>query len=231
MCHELCTFAPLAESFADHRHNGRGWPTRRRMKTHKHLLLIGAIVTLVLSGCKAAKPEQAPVAPGLQFTTVDTIKDMMDSIVDPNADFLWDSISTSLTLKGVVHKEPHTDEEWQEARRHAVTLVEATNLLLVPNRHVAKPGEKADDPNVEEPPEAIEAHINQDRATFDSRIQRLRETALATLTAIDKKDATEMEQATDRLDKACEACHLTYWYPKDGYAQRLYNEETSGGKK
>jgi hypothetical protein len=190
----------------------------------ENLLIMTAGVALMLGGCSAKKEEQPAVDPGMRYTTTNTIKDLMDSIVDPNADYLWGAVLITTTAKGEQNKAPHTDEEWKEVRRHAVTLVEATNLLLVPNRHVAKPGEKADDPEVEESPEAIEAHINGDRATFESRVQRLRAAATATLAAVDKKDAARMEEAGDDVDKACEACHLVYWYPKDKYAQQLFHE-------
>ena len=166
----------------------------------ENLLIMAAGVALMLGGCTAKKDEQPTVDPGLQYTTTNTIKDLMDSIVDPNADYIWGAVLITTTAKGEENKAPHTDEEWKEVRRHAVTLVEATNLLLVPNRHVAKPGEKADDPEVEESPEAIEAHINGDRSTFESRVQRLRVAATATLAAVDKKDAAGMEEAGDDVE-------------------------------
>src|SRR5437773_4605591 len=109
-----------------------------------YLLLIPGCVLLLLGGaCSAAKPAEESYRPTA------TIKDIMDSMVDPGADVLWESVSSTVDERGITDKAPRTDEEWKDVRRHAVMLVEATNLLLVPGRHVAKPGEKAEDPKVE----------------------------------------------------------------------------------
>jgi len=77
----------------------------------------------------------------------------MDSVVDPNADFLWDSVSSESSIeKGLVEKAPKTKEEWKEVRRHTVALMEAMNMLRIPGRAVAHAG---DDARVEEQPEAV----------------------------------------------------------------------------
>ena len=58
----------------------------------------------------------------------------MDAVVDPNADFLWDSVSSESSLeKGLVEKAPKTKEEWKEVRRHAIALMEAVNSLRIPD--------------------------------------------------------------------------------------------------
>jgi hypothetical protein len=63
----------------------------------------------------------------------------MDSIVDPDADTIWGSVAI---INGKEEKAPHTNEEWVTVRRNALQLVEASNLLQIPGRHVAKPGER-----------------------------------------------------------------------------------------
>jgi hypothetical protein len=87
----------------------------------------------------------------------------MDSVVDPNADFIWESVATIVSAAGIEERAPRTDDEWKEVRRRAVTLLEASNLLLVPDRHVAKPGEKSENPGIELSPEEVEAVIKLDR--------------------------------------------------------------------
>ena len=59
---------------------------------------------------------------------------------------------------------PRTDEEWAALRRSAVQLVEATNLLRIPGRLVAKPGEKSENPRIELQPETIQKMIAEDPA-------------------------------------------------------------------
>src|ERR1700681_2054093 len=98
------------------------------------------------SACRAR--QQPP-----DYTTSATIKDIMDSIVDPSADVVWDSVSTMVSTAGIEEKAPKNDEEWRDVRRGAIRLVEAPNLLMLPGRHVARPGEKSDTPDVELEPE------------------------------------------------------------------------------
>jgi len=101
--------------------------------------------SLIAASCTS--PQQT------EFRPTSTVKDIMDSLIDPSADAIWDSVEVVATLEGTEHKAPRTDDEWKALRRHAVALVEASNLLLIPGRHVAKAGEKADDARVDLHPE------------------------------------------------------------------------------
>src|SRR5678810_280997 len=121
-------------------------------------LSLTSVLLFSLGAC-GQKQEQAAAQPQAEYRTNATIKDIMDSMVDPGADYIWDAVETVVSAKGVEEKMPRTDEEWKEVRRHAIMLLEATNALQIPGRHVAKPGEKADDPKVELAPEQIEEKI------------------------------------------------------------------------
>jgi hypothetical protein len=137
----------------------------------------------------------------------------MDSMVDPNADFLWDSVATIVTAAGTEERAPRTDEEWITLRKRAIPLIEATNLLQMPGRHVAKPGEKSENPGIELGPEEIEAAINQDRAAFINFAHGLHDAVAPALKAIESKDVQGLSDAGEKIDTACENCHLKYWYP------------------
>src|SRR5678815_5205302 len=108
------------------------------------------------------------------------------------------------SAKGVEEKQPHTDEEWKEVRRKAIALMEATNLLQMPGRKVAKPGEKADDPKVELGPEQIQALIDKDRGAFNKFAQALHDATMESFKAIDAKDAEGVLNTGDKIDTACE---------------------------
>ena len=177
-------------------------------------LTLALLAVLCLSGCQgreAAKAEPPPPQP--QFRVDATIKDIMDSLVDPGADYIWDAVATTVTAKGKEEKYPRTDEEWKEVRRRAIHLMEASNMLLIPGRRVARPGEKGD-PRVELPPEQVEALINNDRANFTKLANGLYDSVLPALRAIEAKDKEALLEAGDAIDQACENCHFTYWYPK-----------------
>src|SRR6516162_2813969 len=114
------------------------------------------------AGCSAEKKQEKEP----EFRTTATVKDIMDSMVDPNADVVWDSVATIITAQGTEDRAPRSDEDWSKVRHSTITLLEATNLLLIPGRHIGKPGEKAEDPKVELAPEQIEILVNKDRTSW-----------------------------------------------------------------
>src|SRR5712692_3007654 len=178
-------------------------------------LFFGLTSILVLLGAACTAKQSEPAQQEPEFRPTATIKEIMDSMVDPGADFVWNSVETTVSAKGAEEKAPHTDEEWKDVRRHAMMLIEGTNLLLMPGRHVAHPGEKADEPKVELAPEQIDQMIAQDRPSFVKLVHGLHDAGMESLKAIDKKDAELLLNTGDGIDKACENCHLKYWYPND----------------
>jgi hypothetical protein len=144
-----------------------------------------------------------------------TIQELMASTVDPSADALWASVSTTIAAAGTDEKQPHTDADWHAARRVALNLIESANLLALPKQRVAPAGRKTEDSSVPgiERPENIQRAIDQDPESFSRAALRLRDAGLNALAAIDQKSAQALVTAGGDLDAACEACHLKYWYP------------------
>lgn len=161
--------------------------------------------------CVAASACTSP-APPTEFRATATVKDIMDSVIDPSSDAIWDSVEIVATLDGVEHKQPRTDDEWKVLRREAITLVEASNLLLIPGRQVAKAGETAEDARVDLHPEEIQALIAKDVDAWSKRAHGLHDAAMESLKAIDAKDANALMNAGETLDESCESCHRNYWY-------------------
>jgi hypothetical protein len=183
---------------------------------------------LFLGGCNASQPQsQTPAQPQTEYRTTATVKDIMDALVDPGSDYIWDSVETIVSAKGTEEKAPHTDEDWKQVRNHAIMLLEATNLLQIPGRHVAKAGEKAEDPKVELSPEQIEESINKDRASWINYAHGLHDATMAAFKAIEAKDAESLLNAGDGIDNACEKCHLQYWYPNEKRPESLGSQKKS----
>jgi hypothetical protein len=181
---------------------------------------------LVIAACQARQTDPAPAAaapPAPPYTTTASIKDIMQHIVDPAGDLVWDSVSTVVDSKGVHETIPRTDEDWAKARGGAITLIEASNLLMIPGRHVAKAGEKSEAPGVELEPSEMEALIVKDLPSFYKRAGSLHDVAVKTLQIIDAKDVKALSEVGEELDKACENCHRQYWYPNEP-PQPLTNE-------
>ena len=191
------------------------------MRNSGWFLLLSAVIfagaLFTVSACQSAPPppaaKPAPETPAYQPTA--TIKDIMMSIVDPNADVVWLSVTTVQSAKGTVDTAPRNDEEWKNVRKGAVALSEAANLLMMPGRHVANAGEKSETPGVELEPSEMEALVNQDRAAWNMRVKALRDVSVEVLKAVDARDPKAVFEVGDRLDQACENCHKQYWYPNE----------------
>lgn len=146
-----------------------------------------------------------------------SIQELMQSIVDPSADALWESVSTTVTAQGEEEKRPRTPEDWRQLRHLAITLSEAGNLLAQPGRVVAHTGQQLEDHHVDATLKAgdIQARIDADPPAFAQFALALQVAAGESLTAIDKQDIEALLRAGSQLDQACEACHQRYWYPGD----------------
>jgi hypothetical protein len=171
-------------------------------------------VVCLFSSCSAPEPA-TPAAPASDYNVDGTIKDIMDSLVDPAADYIFESLGTEASAEGVVEKRPRTDDEWKEERRRAIVLVESANLLMMPGRKVAKAGEKAQNPEVELNPDQIEALINKNPAAYYKLVKEFQQTAIEQLKAVDNRDIQELMRTTGDMDARCENCHKVYWYPND----------------
>jgi hypothetical protein len=195
-----------------------------------HWLLVLSVSAFIVAACNSTPTVQAPAA-GPPFRTTASIKDIMDSLVDPSADVLWESVATIVSAKGTEERRPKTDEEWANVRRNAIRLIEATNLLIMEGRHVAKPGEKSENPGIELEPEQMEKLINEDRAAFVKFAQGLHDAAMPALKSIDDKNADGLLDAGELIDNACENCHLKYWYPNTAQAEEAKKSGAANPKK
>jgi len=152
-----------------------------------------------------------------------TVKDVMHSMVDPNADFLFQSVQTIEDEHGLREIAPHTDAEWDDVRQRVLTLLAAPNLLE--GRRGARPTDRSKNPEVENEPEEIQELLDANPADFIRRAHRLQDAASVALKAVDAKDKDALLLGLDGIDKACESCHLRYWYPRDKQAQQAAKED------
>ena len=96
-------------------------------------------------------------------------------------------------------------------------LAESTNLLKMPRR-VAPEGDKNELSGPGQPelaPEQIQAKLDRDRQLWNSHVDQLRDESIKVLAIVKARDTDKLFQAGSDIDRACEACHLEYWYPGD----------------
>jgi hypothetical protein len=163
---------------------------------------------------KSARPAP-PVAGSSDVPVYSTVRDIMQSIIDPSADVLWGASGAVVDKEGIHELAPKTQEEWLEPRRAAVRIIEAGNLLMMPGREAAPVGAKSEAPGAELEPADITVLIKKKRKSFDAFAKALQGVGTEALRAIESKDADLLLDVGARMENVCEGCHQTFWYPQE----------------
>jgi hypothetical protein len=202
----------------------------------------------MLAGCSSSKP--APAAPATPPATspalwgdlkpVVSVKELMEYMIDPASDAVFDAVSIVSTAKGRVEHAPKTDADWEKVKSGAVIMAEGIDLLKVP-RHFAPPGEEDISAGSELSGTQIRAKLEKDPVVWNAKIERLRNASLEIMDIVKKRDVPALSDAGGDLDEACEACHIEFWYPGekglmpkiDQHLQDLYGpwHDTAAPKK
>jgi hypothetical protein len=86
----------------------------------------------------------------------------------------------------------------------------------VPGRRVARPEEENTSAGPTElPPIQIQAKIAENQALFDQHVDELQKVAQEALTAVRGKSVQGLFDVGEKIDVACENCHLEFWYPAE----------------
>ena len=147
-----------------------------------------------------------------------SVKDIMESIIDPSADALWGAAGTVIDKQGTQDMSPKTPEDWLNVRHAAVRIVEGGNLLMMGGREAAPAGTKSEAPGVELEPAEIAGLIKKKRKSFNAFAKALQALGLEALRASETKDVPLLEDIGGRMEAVCEGCHQTFWDPLDKQA-------------
>jgi hypothetical protein len=183
-------------------------------------LCSAALGAIVVSASSLAIAQQKAAKAAGDRQVYSTIKDLMESIIDPSADALWGAAGTVIDKQGVQDMAPKTPQEWLGVRRAAVRIVEGANLLMMSGREAAPAGTKSEAPGVELEPAEITALIKKKRKSFDAFAKALQALGLEALRASEAKDVPLLEDIGGRMENVCESCHQTFWYPQEQAATR-----------
>lgn len=145
-------------------------------KTLGFLLLSAG--TIVSGGCNKT-PDPPP------FKPVVDVKLLMEGIVDPSADLIWESSGTIVESTGVVERKPKDDEEWTNVRNRAMMVAEAGNLLMMAPRA-------------------------KDTGDWMKYSQEMIDTGTAAMRAAEAKDVEKLFATGGQLYQACTDCHQNY---------------------
>ncbi len=146
------------------------------------LMKLGALCALLAAGCSQPPPPAAPAPP---YNTTLTLKQLMEYVIDPAVDEVWDSVAIIITDKGENQKAPKTDEDWAKVRNGAATVQEAGNLLMMKGRA-------------------------RDDGKWMAMAKRMSDAAGVALKAAEKKDVATLFDSGAEIYNACSACHAAY---------------------
>jgi hypothetical protein len=136
---------------------------------------------LVLATCACSGPARVNDGAAV-FKPVASVDDVMDAIVIPSSQALFDSV---VYVNGELTQSPKTDDEWNQLRMQAIAVAEAGNLLLMPPR----------------------ARDSEDWLKLSNA---LTDAAMRVEQAADAKSIDLMLQTGGELYGACTACHEKY---------------------
>lgn|SRR5215510_16389766 len=137
---------------------------------------------LVLGVCAASACGGAQPPP---FRPVADTKLLMQSVVDPNADIIWEAVKTIDSPAGTEEIRPKNAEEWAAVRNAAVAVAESGNLLMLVPR--AKDG-----------------------GEWMKRAQEMIDTGEKAMRAAEAKNAEQLFTIGGDIYDACSNCHRQY---------------------
>ena len=111
----------------------RIWPIVRRYSTPAVVLS----AMCLFAGCSKPAPAAPPPPAAPPYHPVASIREVMNSVIDPNVDVVWNAVKTDIDHGKQIEHAPKNDEEWAAVRHSALTVAEGANLLMMPGRAVA----------------------------------------------------------------------------------------------
>jgi hypothetical protein len=90
-------------------------------------LIVAAGTVLFAAACSGG-PEPPP------FKPIADTKLLMQAVIDPAADHVWESAGTIIDASGRTELGPKSAEEWDALRNSAVILAESGNLMMMAPR-------------------------------------------------------------------------------------------------
>ena len=146
------------------------------------ILLVGGF----LATCSAPdETEAAAQAGGPAYNTSLDVTQLMNLVLEPASDILWDSGGWVLDASGYEALYPTTDEGWAYVRAQAAIVVEAGNMLALPGRA-------------------------EDSDAWLIYAEGLSEAGILAMEAAATQNEDDFFQAGAQLYSVCTACHQAY---------------------
>ncbi len=153
----------------------------------KHVKFALSALLLTLAGCGPSEqpPSQSEQAGSSPFKLSGDVKHIMQWVLDPAADAVWDSAGSIITAAGTRELAPTTDEGWLAVEHRAAVIAASGNLLLMPGRAVDDEG-------------------------WRNISQGLVDAGLLAQVAAKNQDSDALFDAGGQIYRICKACHSVY---------------------
>jgi hypothetical protein len=141
-------------------------------------LVLGLGMIATVAGCSRS-PQPPP------FKTVVETKDLMEHVMERQADIVWGATGAIITAEGVEERKPKTEDDWVAVKAAAINLTETGNLLMIAPRA-------------------------QDGDRWMESAQKMMAQGQRMIAAIDRKNTQEMFDVGSDLYDTCTNCHMHY---------------------
>jgi hypothetical protein len=142
-------------------------------------LLLVAGVAVLFDACGGATDAPPP------FRPVADVRGVMNAVIDPGADAIWESVGTIITEQGTEERFPKNDEEWVAVENGALAVAEGANLLMMDSRAA-------------------------DREEWIRLCEALIEVSQQTLKAVEARDKQAVFDLGGDIYAVCTNCHAKY---------------------
>ena len=142
-----------------------------------------SISLLLLSTCQLATADNEQLTMDMQ--------DLMNWVLNPAAEAIWDSAGYVITAEGETDLSPTTEDGWQQVEAGAAMVAESAHLLTVSGRSQGP--------------------------AWDAFAQGLIITGNKALSAAEAKDSNALFDAGGEIYQVCRGCHDQFWMVLDDY--------------
>ena len=140
-------------------------------------------IGFIIAGARTTRTAARVDAP--ITTPVASIKQIMNGIVMPGANVIYNAVGTTSTAAGVVETAPRNDKEWAAVGNSAAALAESGNLLLLGGRAL-------------------------DNGDWVKMTRQFIDAGKVALKAAEAKNVDGIFTAGGDLNASCDTCHAKY---------------------
>ena len=148
-------------------------------------LFIAGIGFILAAGRMRQTASAVSGKPVVAVLPVASIKQIMNGIVAPGANAVFNAVSTTVSQKGIEEVFPRNDDEWAALGNSAAGLAEAGNLMLIEGRAV-------------------------DNGDWITMSRQLIDAGKLALKAVEAKSTEDVLTAGERVNESCDNCHAKY---------------------